>query len=137
VKVFFDTNVLVAAFATRGLCTGLFAHVLLEHELIVAEVVLDELRETVRTKIKLPKKSIDEIEKLLRVATVIEKTRKHLGLKITDPDDEWVVASAVAGAADVLVTGDAAVLKIAARSPVTIVNPRGFWDLLRGTERDR
>ena len=71
------------------------------------------------------------------MATVIEKTRKHLGLKITDPDDEWVVASAVAGAADVLVTGDAAVLKIAARSPVTIVNPRGFWDLLRGTERDR
>ena len=65
-KVFFDTNVLVAAFATRGLCTGLFAHVLLEHELIVAEVVLDELRETVRTKIKLPKKSIDEIEKLLK-----------------------------------------------------------------------
>ena len=34
-KVFFDTNVLIAAFATRGLCADLFAHVLLEHELIV------------------------------------------------------------------------------------------------------
>ena len=136
-KVFFDANVLMAAFATRGLCADLFAHVLLEHELIVGEIVLDELRETLRTRITLPKKSIDEIEGLVREATVVEKPRKHLGLKITDPDDEWVVASAVAGAADVLVTGDAAVLKIAARSPVTIVNPRGFWDLLRGTERDR
>lgn len=136
-KVFFDTNVLMAAFATRGLCADLFAHVLLEHELIVGEVVLDELREKLRTKIKLPKKSIDEIERLLREGTVIEKPRKHLGLKITDPDDEWVVASAVAGAADVLVTGDAAVLKIAARSPVKIMNPRGFWGLLRDAERKK
>ena len=109
-KVFFDANVLMAAFATRGLCADLFAHVLLEHELIVGEIVLDELRETLRTRITLPKKSIDEIEGLVREATVVEKPRKHHGLKITDPDDEWVVASAVAGAADVLVTGDAAVV---------------------------
>ena len=40
---FFDTNVLAAAFATRGLCADLFAHVLLEHELVVCEVILDEL----------------------------------------------------------------------------------------------
>jgi predicted nucleic acid-binding protein len=94
---------------------------LLEHAPIVGEVVRDELREKLRTKIKLPKKSIDEIERPLREGTVVEKPRKHLGLKITDPDDEWVVASAVAGAADVLVTEDAAVLKIAARSPVKII----------------
>lgn len=136
-KVFFDTNVLIAAFATRGLCADLFAHVLLEHELIVGEVVLEELRQKLRTKIKLPKKAIDEIEKLLREGTVIEKPRKHLGLKITDRDDEWVVASAFAGGADVLVTGDAAVLKVAARSPVRIISPRGLWDLLRGTERKK
>ena len=61
-KVFFDTNVLIAAFATQGLCADLFAHVLLEHGLVVGEVVLTELRTTLRTKLKLPKKTIDEIE---------------------------------------------------------------------------
>jgi putative PIN family toxin of toxin-antitoxin system len=131
VKVFFDTNVLVAAFATRGLCADLFAHVLLEHELVVGEVVLVELRQKLRTKLKLPKKTIDEIEALLRESSVIEGPVKHLGLKISDPDDEWVVASAVAGQADVLVTGDAAVLKVAARAPLRIITPRGLWDLLR------
>jgi predicted nucleic acid-binding protein len=35
VRVYFDTNVVLAAFATRGLCADLFAHVLLEHELLV------------------------------------------------------------------------------------------------------
>jgi putative PIN family toxin of toxin-antitoxin system len=131
-KVFFDTNVLVAAFATRGLCADLLSHVLLEHELVVGEVVLEELRDKLRRKIKLPKASIDEIEDLLRESLVIDKPKKHLGLKITDPDDEWVVASAVAGGADVLVTGDAAVLKVAKRAPLPIVNPRGLWDMLRG-----
>ena len=65
-KVFFDTNVLIAAFATRGLCADLFAHVLLEHELVVGESGPGELRTKLRTKLKLPKKTIDEIEAQLR-----------------------------------------------------------------------
>ncbi len=62
---------------------------------------------------------------------------KHLALGISDPDDEWVVASAVAGGADVLVTGDAAVLKHDKRAPLQILSPRGLWDLLRGTDAPR
>jgi uncharacterized protein len=134
VRVFFDTNVLLAAFATRGLCSDLFAHVLLEHELIVGEVVISELREKLRLKFKVSKESIDEIEDMLREHEVIPRPKKHLALKITDPDDEWIVASAVAGGAEVRVTGDAAVLKVAKRAPIPIVNPRGLWDLLRGTD---
>ncbi len=136
-KVFFDTNVLIAAFATRGLCADLFSHVLREHEVLVGEVVLHELRDKLRTKFKLPRKSIDEIEALLRDCTVVRRPRKHLALKITDPDDEWVVASAVEGGADALVTGDAAVLKVAKRAPLRIVNPRGLWEILRGSTTKR
>ena len=136
-KVFFDTNVLIAAFATRGLCADLFAHVLLEHDLVVGEVVLGELRTKLRTKLKLPKKTIDEIEAQLRDSVVVKTPAKHLGLRISDPDDEWVVASALAGGADVLVTGDAAILKLGKRAPLAILSPRGLWELLRGREPRR
>lgn len=131
-KLFFDTNVLIAAFATRGLCADLFAHVLLEHDLIIGEVVLTELRTKLRTKLKVPKRTIDEIEVQLRDGLVVRAPAKHLGFGISDPDDEWVVASAVAGGADGLVPGDAAVLKLGKRAPLQVLSPRGLWEQLRG-----
>ncbi|MGB8294026.1 MAG: PIN domain-containing protein [Polyangia bacterium] len=133
-RIFFDTNVLVSAFATRGLCADLFSHVLLEHELIVGEVVLVELRRALRDRIKLPRALIDEIDDLLRDAVLVPKPKAHLKLGIPDP--EWIVVSAVAGKADVLVTGDSALL--AARSlPLPVVNPRGLWDRLRASKPRR
>ena len=42
-KVFLDTNVLVSAFASRGICADLLELVLLEHDLIVGHNVLREL----------------------------------------------------------------------------------------------
>ena len=136
-KVFFDTNVLLAAFATRGLCADLFAHVLLEHELLVGETVIRELRSKLRTKLKLSKSTIDEIEALLRDQVVVSTPAEHLSLNISDPDDEWIVAEALAGDADVLVTGDAALQKLGKRAPMPIVSPRGLWDRLRDVEPAR
>jgi predicted nucleic acid-binding protein len=127
--------VLLAAFATRGLCADLFAHVLLEHQLLVGEVVLGELRRTLRTTVKLPGKTIDEIEALVRDQVVVRTRAEHLSLDIADPDDEWVVAEALAGEAEVLVTGDAALRKLGTRAPLPIVSPRELWERLRRRER--
>jgi putative PIN family toxin of toxin-antitoxin system len=134
VRVFFDTNVLVAAFATRGLCADLFAHVLLEHELLVGETVIRELRSTLRLKLKLPKRTIDEIEALLRDQVVVKTPPEHLNLKISDADDEWVLAEAIAAEAEILVTGDGVLQKLGKRAPLPIASPRGLWNVLRGVE---
>lgn len=61
-----DTNVLVSAFASRGLCADLFRYVLAEHELLVGEVVLVELNRVLAERIKVPKPTIAEIGRLLR-----------------------------------------------------------------------
>ena len=136
-KVYFDTNVVLAAFATRGLCADLFAHVLLEHELLIGETVIRELRSKLRIKLKLSKSAIDEIEALLRDQVVVSTPQKRLKLEISDSDDEWIVAEAMAGKADVLVTGDAVLQKLGKRAPLPIVSPRGLWDRLRAAEPPR
>ena len=134
-RVFFDTNVVLAAFATRGLCADLFAHVLVEYELLVGDTVIRELRSKLR--LKLSRVAIDEIEALLRDQTVVTLPARHLSLGIPDPDDEWIVAEAVAGEADMLVTGDAALLTFGQRAPLPIVSPRGLWESLRGASPAR
>ena len=60
-RVFVDTNVLVAAYATRGLCADLLRLILAQHELVVSRQVLDELERALRDKIGLPEALIAEI----------------------------------------------------------------------------
>jgi putative PIN family toxin of toxin-antitoxin system len=135
VRIFLDTNVLVSAFATRGLCADLLRHVLLEHELLTGEVNLTELRRVLKKKIRVPEATVDAIEELLRAQTIVPKPRKRLDVEIRDPADAWVLASAVAADSDLLVTGDRDLLDIASQAPVQIVDPRGCWKSLRQRRR--
>jgi predicted nucleic acid-binding protein len=50
----------------------LFTHVLLEHEVVVGEFVLAELRTTLRKKMKVAARTVDEIEAALRDSVVVE-----------------------------------------------------------------
>ena len=132
-RVFLDTNVLVAAFATRGLCADVTRVVLAEHQLVTGEVVLTELRDVLVRRIKLPVAIVDDIVTLLRDHDVVPKPNTPSDVPVRDPDDRWILASAAAGRADVLVTGDQDLLDVAAKAPLPILNPRGFWDLLSKT----
>ena len=49
----------------------------------------------------------------------------------SDADDRWIVAAAVDGAADVLVTGDKDLLQVSGEVKFQIVTPRGFWESIR------
>ena len=130
-RVFLDTNVLVSAFATRGVCADVLRVVLAEHILLTGEVVLRELRRVLRARIGLPPGAVREIDEFLREYEVVAKPATRAAVPQRDPDDQWVVASAVQSRADVLVTGDRDLLDIEADAPIKIVDPRGFWDLVR------
>jgi uncharacterized protein len=130
-KVFLDSDVLVAAFATRGLCTDVLRTVLAEHELILGEVVLSELRRVLTKKLRVPPDGIRAVEAVFEGITPAPKPKKASSLEIRDPADRWVLATAEAAGADVLVTGDDDLLSVAGESVVRIVSPRAFWELLR------
>jgi putative PIN family toxin of toxin-antitoxin system len=130
VRVFLDTNVLVSAYATRGLSADVVRLVLAEHDLLTGAVNLVEMRRVLTGKLQVPGETVRGIEAFLREQTVVPKPAHVLDLAVRDPDDRWVLASAVAGAADVLVTGDKDLLSLGARAPLPIVDPRGFWELI-------
>ena len=133
-RIFLDTNVLVSAFTTRGLGADLMRAILRDHELLTGEVNVVELRRVLRERFKASAAQLAEVEGLLREHTVVPKPPKPSTLAIRDPDDRWVLASAVEGRADLLVSGDKDLLSVAAQAAVPIVDPRGCWERLRRPE---
>lgn len=134
-RVFLDTNVLVSAFASRGLCADLLELVLLEHDLIVGENVLRELVRALRDKVKLPAARSTEIAEFVsgEAAVVVDKVEPATAT--VDSDDAPVLAEALAGQAELFVTGDAALLKLAALEGLKLVSPRQFWEALHADRR--
>jgi putative PIN family toxin of toxin-antitoxin system len=111
--------------------------VLSEHDLIVPEVVLVEFRRVLAAKLKLPPPRIAELEAFLREQEVIPKPGRVLDIEVRDRADAWVLASAVHGQADVLVTGDQDLLVLGRHAPLPVLDPRGFWNLSRGSAGER
>ena len=133
-RVCLDTNVLVAAVATRGLCADVFRTVLAEHELVIGDVILEELRRVLATKFKVPADRVQALETVFAPFPCIPKPAEPGPTVIRDPADRWVFATAVAGNADVLVTGDQDFLTAAGKLPIRILDPRAFWEFLRAGE---
>ena len=135
-RVCLDTNVLVAAVATRGLCADVFRTVLAEHELVVGEVILAELRRVLTTKFKVPADRVETIEAIFAPFPILPKPPAPSEMPVRDPSDRWILATAPAGASDVLVTGDEDLLAVAEDAPIQILTPRAFWELLRQRPTD-
>jgi len=130
VRVFLDTNVVVSAVATRGLCADLFQAILAEHELVLGETVLGELRTVLSRKMRVPRDTIQELEAHLRGHATVVKAATKRRIAGLDAADAAIIAEAAGARADVLVSGDQDLLKLA-DPPVKIVSPRGLWGALR------
>ena len=133
-RVYLDTNVLVSAVATRGLSADVLQVVLAEHQLVIGEVVLGELRRVLRQKLRLPLDTVEELDAFLRFHGAVSDAVTPLDLDIRDSSDLRILGEAIAGKADLLVTGDRDLLDLK-KPPLRILAPRGFWDLLRSDPR--
>jgi putative PIN family toxin of toxin-antitoxin system len=104
--------------------------VLAEHELIVGEVVLEEIRQVFQKKIHLPEPLTADILTFLENQTIQATPKTTPSIRIRDEDDLLVLASALAAKADVLITGDKDLLDIKEQvQGLVITDPRGFWNL--------
>lgn len=130
-RVFLDTNVLVSAFTARGLSADLFRYVLAEHQVQTGVVNLTELRRILADRFHAAPWQLNLVEGQLRAQIVIPRPAAPAPVTCRDPDDKWVLASAIDGNAQVLVTGDKDLLVLNGKLPFPIVTPREAWESLR------
>ncbi len=130
-KVFLDTNVLVSALTTRGLCAELFEVVLQSHELLTSDPVLREIERILPAKLGQSEEVTKGFINLLNTHALLVTAEPPFP-SLPDPDDEPIVASALAGNSSVFVTGDKALLQLQSIEHLPIISPRKFWEMLAG-----
>lgn len=136
--VLLDTNVLVSGIAgfesqasppgriLRAWRAGAF-------HLVISEPLLIELIRTLDNPYFRARLTVQQIERALallrRRASVVAITAEVAGVA-THPEDDLVLATAVSGPADYLVTGDRKLQELGHYQGVTILSPRAFVELL-------
>ena len=128
-RVVLDTNVLIAAFVARGHCHELLEHAARTHRLLTSEVILAELHDKLTGKLGVPAETVQRTLDLLRSRMTMVAISPLPAPVCRDPDDDRILATAVAARADCLVTGDADLLALDLYAGIPIVRPADFWAL--------
>lgn len=127
-KVVLDTNVVIAAFAARGLCEAIFELCLESHEVILSAPILLEVEEKLESKLHLSEDIAKEIVGFLSSHAVFVEPNRVSADACRDPDDLMVLGTAEAAGASYIVTGDRDLLSLGSYGNTRIVTPRQFWE---------
>ncbi|MBI2441951.1 MAG: putative toxin-antitoxin system toxin component, PIN family [Lentisphaerae bacterium] len=131
-RIVLDTNVLIAAFIAHGTCNELLEHCALRHVVVLSNFILDELRTVLSEKFGFNAAECREVLALLRSHCVFVQPVWLKSPGCSDPDDDVIIGTAVAGNCDCLVTGDKALQKLKAYGRTVIVSPGDFWKFEEG-----
>jgi putative PIN family toxin of toxin-antitoxin system len=134
-KIVLDANVIIAAFAARGLCESIMELCISEHEILLSDDLLDEILRNLRLKVKLPASIVDNIAEFLHEHASFSVSIPLASDVCRDPDDIKILGLAVASSADCIVTGDKDLLVLKSFQGIPILNPRSFSDFLHSGEK--
>jgi putative PIN family toxin of toxin-antitoxin system len=128
VKIVLDTNVLIAALVARGVCHELFEHCVLQHVVFTSEFILEETQEKLIEKFGYPAELASEAVSVLRSRVKVVTPSKLESQVCRDPDDDNILAAAVSGNCDCIITGDKDLLVLTQYEGVNIFRPRDFLE---------
>jgi len=126
-RVFFDTNVLISAFIAHGASSEVFEYCLSSCRVFTTQFVLDETKKVLSPKFRF---SSDVIEKIYGFPSSNLELVEAEALDepiCRDPDDDFILAGALAAAVDCLITGDEDLLVIEEHKGIRILKPSDFW----------
>jgi putative PIN family toxin of toxin-antitoxin system len=129
-KVVLDTNVLIVAFAARGLCYTIFELCIDQHEIVLSEQILTEVAVNMDKKLRLPANIIQYPVQYLRDDSFVENVKQPVCTICRDPSDDWILAWAEQSKADYIVTGDQYLLTLEKHGDIPIIQPRRLWEIL-------
>jgi len=126
-KAVLDTNVLVAAFVTEGLCARLLGRARRRQmDLVVSSFILNEFENVLFKKFSASKEQIRTATRLISEAAQIVSHASVVSGICRDPDDDQILSCALSAEADYLVTGDSDLLELKEFHGIRILTPAAF-----------
>jgi putative PIN family toxin of toxin-antitoxin system len=128
VKAVFDTNVLISAFLTEGLCSKLLVRARKKQfHLTTCPFILDEFQAILRGKLSATKTEIQAALQLIHEAAQSVVHPEHIAAgTCRNSDDDNVLDCLISSGAEYLVTGDADLLALKSFRGKSIIKPRDF-----------
>jgi putative PIN family toxin of toxin-antitoxin system len=128
VRIALDSSVLIAAHISRaGVCAELLEDLLLHHELVTSEFILEELGRKLLEKFSFPKREADQVAAFLRRVAVVVVPADMPSDVCRDPTDIPVVGTAVGGECALLVSVDRDLLDMQRINEIPIIRPGEYW----------
>jgi putative PIN family toxin of toxin-antitoxin system len=135
VRIALDSSVPIAAHISRaGVCAELLEDVLLHHELVTSEFILEELSRKLVEKFDFPQRGADQVAAFLRRASIVVLPADLPSDLCRDPTDMPVLGTAVAGECALLISVDRDLLDMRTVLEIPIIRPGDYWR--RTTEID-
>jgi putative PIN family toxin of toxin-antitoxin system len=130
-KAVFDTNVLIAAFLTEGICAKLLIRARRrDFDMILCDGILQEFKRVLKKKFAASPHEMSEALTILSAAAqdILGQTDSIAPI-CRDSDDDLILACARDAVADYVVTGDEDLLVLKNYEGISILNPREFEKL--------
>ena len=131
-KIVLDSNIIVAAYAGRGLCNSLFELCLDRYSIIISDHILTEVYNTLHNKLKMPHKNVQIIIDYLKEFCIISTYKKITENICRDKNDNDIIALAISNDVDYLISGDKDLLVLKKYKNIKIIPPRDFWLIAKG-----
>ncbi len=134
-KVVFDTNIFISAFAIPGgKAEEAYIYALRGKFILYSSVaILTETAQKLREKFGWPEDTVTRLLKTVAKVARIVKTRPHLHVLSDEPDNR-VLECAIEAKADFIVTGDNRLLSLKQYQNIKMVKLSDFLQILRNQE---
>jgi len=128
-RILLDTNVLLSAFTKEGLCREVLQRSVDQHDLLISASIHEEVERNLYDKFKKTSAEIAAILNFLSRAGRLVSYVPRSFLQCDDQTDHHILAAAIDGKADYIVTGDKELLKLGSVEGIPVITPTAFFEI--------
>jgi putative PIN family toxin of toxin-antitoxin system len=130
-RVVLDTNVLVSALVGHGRSRRLLIRLFERHEIVSSKQMLAELGDVLsRRKFGFMRRQLNEFLLIMVKRSIVATIMEIPEIVAEDPDDNVVLATALEGEAEYIISGDKHLLRLREYRGIRIVSVREMLEIL-------